>query len=419
MDFTGGMIELYAGVILLMLFSGIVLTPHYRYSKQKMFALLLLFSSVSLILDGWNFLSPIGSDVYVITSLCFRVRYYAMLGFAGVYIYESLREEGTIWKLWPMFILPFIITGALVYMIAGLVEFGILPVSINADTLQLCCDAGDYVILSCYLFLILSALPMLQTGKLLALLGALFFPFAAEIVEIMAGIPYSYMTSYTLSMIVLYTFDYNVSQWQYVRRLASVADQQTEMFEQGIKLDFILDSLENIEELAIEDPLRSGLEAKGLREYITHTFEAMREVKLVAFSRELSVIKQMVKLENLKQPDDRQIQAEYNIEISSFKVPSLSIRMLTENAISSLLASSQENRKLVISTREYGEYYEIEIKDNGLLEPEGDEAIGTSYLAAKDLATRQLLEFVDAEVKELPSFRKGKILHIILPKKSG
>jgi LytS/YehU family sensor histidine kinase len=227
------------------------------------------------------------------------------------------------------------------------------------------------------------------------------------------------MTSYTLSMIILYTFDYNVSQWQYVRRLASVADQQTEMLEQGIKLDFILDSLENIEELAIEDPLRSGLEAKGLREYIIHTFEAMRAVKLVAFSRELSVIKQMVKLENLKQPDDRQIQAEYNIEISSFKVPSLSIRMLAENAISSLLASSQESRKLVISTREHGEYYEIEIKDNGLLEPEGDEAIGISYLAAKDLATRQLLEIVDAEVKELPSFRQGKILHILLPKKSG
>ena len=61
MSGISGLFEIYAGSILILLFFGTVFLPHYRDSWQRAFIVLLASGAVTLIMDGLNYLSPIGS----------------------------------------------------------------------------------------------------------------------------------------------------------------------------------------------------------------------------------------------------------------------------------------------------------------------------------------------------------------------
>ena len=415
MSGISGLFEIYAGSILILLFFGTVFLPHYRDSRQRAFIVLLASGAVTLIMDGLNYLSPIGSQFYVVTSIVFRMSYYVMFAGFGFYTYESLRGEGSIWPFWTMLSVPVAATSAILYEISGLMECNILQLPNNAKELEMISNLGDYLIMFIYLLMITGSFPVLQTGKMLVLLLSVFIPFTASIIGQVTEDSGIYLSSVTLTMIILYVFDYNVSQWRYATRLAVVADQRSEMVEQGLKIDFILDSLDNIEELSAENPIKTGVEAKALRDYIAHTVESLREVKMVTFARELAAIKQMIRLENFKIDDGRSIEAEYSIEDTSFKVPSLSIRMLVENSVASLLATDREERRLWISVWERSGFYEVEIRDNGLTDPEHDPTIGEAYVLTKDLASRQLTECSGAQIKVLQASKAGRIFRIKLP----
>ncbi|MBQ5485047.1 MAG: hypothetical protein IIT72_06130 [Lachnospiraceae bacterium] len=416
MDGIGGFVEIYAGVIVSALLAGTLFQPHYRDERRRVFLILEAAVAMALFTDGINCLVPIGSRIYLISSISFRFVYYVMLAFLGFYLYESLRGEGSPWPFWPMVSIPVAATCAVLYEVAGLIELNLLRVPNSAMQLELISNLGDYLITAIYVLMIMASVPVLSTGKMVTLLLTLFVPLTASVIGQVTEGTWVYLSSLALSIVILYIFDYNTSQWKYARKLAMVADQQTEMVEQSLKIDFILDSLDQIEELAMENPVRTSVEAKALRDYIAHTVKSLKEVKQVTFARELAAIKQMLKLENFKNPQDRQIQAEYNIEDASFKIPSLAIRMLAENAVASLMATDRRDRRIWIDVRERQDFYELCIRDNGLLDPEHDVSIGEAYTLTKDLAVRQLEEYTNASVKVLQSSKNGRILQISVPK---
>ena len=93
-------------------------------------------------------------------------------------------------------------------------------------------------------------------------------------------------------------------------------------------------------------------------------FSTLTETKLVSFEDELKHIRTYVNLEQMRFKE--RVQVIYDIKVSSFSVPPLSIQPLVENAIKHGILKRIEGGVVELSTYEDDDAYIVEVTDNGI-----------------------------------------------------
>lgn len=131
-----------------------------------------------------------------------------------------------------------------------------------------------------------------------------------------------------------------------------------------IQPHFVYNTLSSISTLIPLNPSKAQKALDEFTEYLRVNFSSLTETRLVPFEDELKHIQAYVSLEKMRFND--RLNVTYDIKVTNFNVPTLSIQPFVENAIKHGVLKRIEGGTVNIKTYEDDKYIYVEISDDGV-----------------------------------------------------
>lgn len=132
-----------------------------------------------------------------------------------------------------------------------------------------------------------------------------------------------------------------------------------------LKPHFVNNILSSIYYLCDSDPQRAQKVSMDFSSYMMNIIERLDTHGLAPFSKELDLIKAYISIEDLRLED--KLKSDYDIYISDFEVPPMSLEPLVEIAVKHNIAAKPEGGMVTIATRRLAEEgVQIKISDTGV-----------------------------------------------------
>ena len=131
-----------------------------------------------------------------------------------------------------------------------------------------------------------------------------------------------------------------------------------------IQPHFVYNTLSSISTLIEIDPNKAQKALDEFTDYLRMNFSTLTETKPVSFEDELKHIKTYIDLEKMRFND--RLNVVYDIGVSKFDVPPLSIQPLVENAIKHGILKKIEGGTVTLRTFEDEDSYNVAVIDNGV-----------------------------------------------------
>ena len=141
-------------------------------------------------------------------------------------------------------------------------------------------------------------------------------------------------------------------------------DAQIKLMTSQIQPHFIYNSLSSISTLIDLDPKKAQEALDNFTEYLRRNLSSLTETKLIPFENELRHIKTYIALEQIRFND--RVKVVYDIDVTNFSVPPLTIQPIVENAVKHGILEKIEGGTVTIKTYETDKSYVIEIIDDGV-----------------------------------------------------
>ena len=126
---------------------------------------------------------------------------------------------------------------------------------------------------------------------------------------------------------------------------------------------FIFNTLNTIYHLCEIDPETARKTIDSFSQYLRNNINNLNRSEMIHFEKELSFVKAYLDIEKVRFDDELQIT--FDIPVTNFKLPVLTVQPIVENAVKHGTSKKKGISSLYISTRETEAYYEIEIRDTG------------------------------------------------------
>ncbi len=182
-----------------------------------------------------------------------------------------------------------------------------------------------------------------------------------------------------------------------------------------IQPHFLFNSLTTIKNLCHSDPEKAEEGISQFTGFLRHNMDSLTMDKPIPFDDELSHVKAYVELQKLRFGDD--LDVEYDIGIRDFRLPTLTLQPLVENAIIHGIRRNENGQgKVVIRTRKEEGFISVSVEDNGpgFSGNEPNDDTDRSHMGIRNV--RQRLEIVSgAELKIDPAPAKGACVTMIIP----
>lgn len=131
-----------------------------------------------------------------------------------------------------------------------------------------------------------------------------------------------------------------------------------------IQPHFVYNTLSSISTLITIDPNKAQKALDDFSDYLRMNFSTLTETKLVSFEDELRHIQTYVNLEKMRFND--RLNVIYDIKVSNFSLPPLSVQPLVENAIKHGILKKEEGGTVILKTYETDKAFIVEIIDDGV-----------------------------------------------------
>lgn len=131
-----------------------------------------------------------------------------------------------------------------------------------------------------------------------------------------------------------------------------------------IQPHFVYNTLSSISTLIPIDPNKAQKALDDFSDYLRMNFSTLTETKLVSFEDELRHIQTYVNLEKMRFND--RLNVIYDIKVSNFSLPPLSVQPLVENAIKHGILKKEEGGTVILKTYETDKAFIVEIIDDGV-----------------------------------------------------
>lgn len=131
-----------------------------------------------------------------------------------------------------------------------------------------------------------------------------------------------------------------------------------------IQPHFLYNSLTSIAQLCEKDPKRAKTATIDFANYLRGNMNSIKDEHPVPFETELSHLKTYLSLEKMRFGDDLNIV--YDIGVTDFTIPSLTVQPLVENAVKHGVGMKEDGGTVTISTKEYDDRYEVVVSDDGV-----------------------------------------------------
>jgi signal transduction histidine kinase len=207
----------------------------------------------------------------------------------------------------------------------------------------------------------------------------------------------------------------------HVERGREMAAKEKEMMEDRVKImlsqiqpHFLYNALSTIQSLCHEDPEAAERATAEFSEFLRGNMDSLSQDKPIAFEKELDHVKHYLAMEMLRFPD--KLNAEYHIETSLFRLPTLTLQPIVENAVRYGITKTKRGGTICISTQERPHAYIIKVEDNGAgFDPEASHADGRTHIGIQNV--RQRLQEMSQGTLEIQStLGKGTVAVITIPK---
>lgn len=202
------------------------------------------------------------------------------------------------------------------------------------------------------------------------------------------------------------------------------AFRQQEVLKEQLEIDLLLSQIQPhflfnvlyvIQEICYIDPIKAASAIEDFSMYLRHNMDSISIRTPIPFKDELDHVKHYVSLQRLRFGDALNVQ--YDLECSDFNVPTLTLQPIVENAVRYGVRMAPKGKgKVVISTRENENSYEVDVVDNG----PGFDANhvandGMSHTGLKNVRER-LKHVCGGELIVVSTAGKGTTVKMIIPK---
>lgn len=189
-----------------------------------------------------------------------------------------------------------------------------------------------------------------------------------------------------------------------------------------IQPHFLYNALTSIQELCLCDPERAHTVLIKFSQFLRGNMDSLKTSELIPFDKELEHVKNYLYLEKMRY--NEYLEIEYEIKVSDFLLPALSIQPIVENAVRYGVGKKEEGGRVAIRTYDTEAYYKITIEDDGVgfivenMEKGIEQDLRRSHIGLKNVENR-LRAQCDGQLKVESQLGVGTKVIILIPKKRG
>lgn len=234
------------------------------------------------------------------------------------------------------------------------------------------------------------------------------------ILDIVSYYPITHRVDYVTIMIVSSTVFYYIwlhIQFVYRHEKDLLAQQKIQIALSQIKPHFIYNTLNAIQDIdGMPEVAQSAI--VDFSKYLRENLDFLTASNLIPFEKELEHVKKYVNLEKLRFGE--KINVIFDINVSDFLIPSLSLQMIVENAIKHGITKKYEGGTVNIKTYEKDSKYFIIVEDDGV-GFDTNKVIGENHLGFKN-SNERLKHFVNGSLVIESEIGKGTKVTVVIPK---
>ena len=226
------------------------------------------------------------------------------------------------------------------------------------------------------------------------------------------------ITFLTFAIVICSVFYYIWLHLRFVREHEDdlKAQQRIQIMLSQIQPHFLYNTLSAIQYLCNHNPEAAGAMTEKFSRYLLGNMSALRDDREIPFARELEHTQIYLAIEQSRYEDLLQI--EYDITCTDFKLPTLTLQPIVENAVRHGARGKKGAGTVIIATREHPDRYEITVSDDGpgfdpeapALADDGREHIGIANV-------RDRLKQIGGDLHIRSERGKGTLVTIEIPKK--
>ena len=142
------------------------------------------------------------------------------------------------------------------------------------------------------------------------------------------------------------------------------ARQRIQIMLGQIQPHFLYNTLGAIKSTYYDDPELARRAIDQFTDFLRHNMDSLTDDQPISFEKELAHVRCYLDLLQLRFGDS--LHVEYDLECIDFRIPTLTLQPLVENAVSyGVRKNPKGNGLVIIRTRELPESYEVSVIDNG------------------------------------------------------
>lgn len=195
---------------------------------------------------------------------------------------------------------------------------------------------------------------------------------------------------------------------------AQLAESRISIMLSQIQPHFLYNSLGVIRELCHKEPKLAEEATIKFTEFLRRNMDALSMDRPIPFQEELAHTKNYLDLEQLRFGE--QLSVQFAVETADFRLPTLTLQPLVENAVRHGVRQREEGGTVWVSTREYPDRIEVEIRDDGPgFDPGRTPETGRSHVGIRNVRER-LERMCGGALRVESAPGQGTVATMILPK---
>lgn len=174
------------------------------------------------------------------------------------------------------------------------------------------------------------------------------------------------VTFLTIAIVASSMFYYIWLHLQFVREHEDdlKAKQRIQIMLSQIQPHFLYNTLGAIKSIYYDDPELAREAIDHFTDFLRHNMDSLTEDKPIFFAKEMEHVKRYLELLQLRFGES--LNVEYDLECTDFRIPTLTLQPLVENAVTyGVRKNYKGNGLVIIRSRELPDHYEISVIDNG------------------------------------------------------
>ncbi len=195
-------------------------------------------------------------------------------------------------------------------------------------------------------------------------LSFVLFPLAAMILQILFYGLYLIILGTAVACMVLYVSIQKEQNELYVAKERENAKLKTNIMLAQIQPHFIYNSLGVIQGICEKDAHQASLAIKDFTKFLGHNIDSLSTDEFIPFETEWKHVEAYVSLQKLRFGDAISIESDF--ETTYFKLPTLTLQPVVENAITYGVRKNTGGKgTVIIRTQSFPDRFEITVEDNG------------------------------------------------------